>query len=166
MKKYIVITIIIAVGMLSGLSALAATSVALTPAAVNVKAGQTFTVTVTVDPQGVKNYTVELKLNFPADLLQVQSFPFNDQWMALSQAGYYLTDNACSPKCGDGIKTNEETSDNCCKDAGCSTGYKCEQNRCVELLPKLDAAFSQSEIKLLNLINLLENSLNSSILSF
>ena len=62
-------------------------------------------------------------------------------------SGYYLTDNACSPKCGDGIKTNEETSDNCCKDAGCSTGYKCEQNRCVELMPKLDSAFSQSEIK-------------------
>ena len=93
MKKYIVITIIIAAGMLSGLSALAATSVTLTPATVSVKAGQTFTVTVTVDPHGVKNYTVELKLNFPADLLQVQSFPFNDQWMALSQAGYYLTDN-------------------------------------------------------------------------
>lgn len=61
--------------------------------------------------------------------------------------GYYLAGNTCIPKCGDGIKTNEETSNNCCLDAGCSTGYRCEQNKCIELLPKLDATFSQTNTK-------------------
>jgi len=92
MKKYIT-TIIVTVGVLAGVSALAATSINLSPATVNVKAGQTFMVTVSVNPQDVKNYTVKLKLNFPADLLQIQSFAFAGQWMPLSQSGYELTDN-------------------------------------------------------------------------
>ncbi len=93
MKKYFVATIM-AAGMLVGASVLAATSVTLNPASVSVKAGQTFSVSVSADPQGVKNYTVELKLNYPADLLQVQSFTFGSQWMALNQPGYDLIDNA------------------------------------------------------------------------
>jgi hypothetical protein len=92
MKKYFAVTMIVA-GMLIGVSALAATSVTLSPATVSVKAGQTFTVAVLVDPQSVKNYTVELKLNYPADLLQVQSFTFGSQWTPLNQPGYDLTDN-------------------------------------------------------------------------
>lgn len=80
-------------GMLTGVSVLAATSINLSPATINVKTGQTFTVPVSVNPQGVKNYTVELKLNFPADLLQVNSFAFGSQWMAVGQPGYDLIDN-------------------------------------------------------------------------
>jgi len=76
-----------------GVSALAATSINLSPSTVNVSAGQTFTVPVSVNPQGVKNYTVGLKLNYPASLLQVKSFTFGGQWMALSQPGYDLIDN-------------------------------------------------------------------------
>lgn len=80
-------------GMLAGVSVLAATSITLFPSTVSVKAGQTFSVPVSVNPQGVKNYTVELKLNYPADLLSVKSFTFGSQWMALNQPGYDLTDN-------------------------------------------------------------------------
>ena len=93
MKKYFVITTIAVVGILAGVSVLAATSIILTPTTVSVKAGQTFSVPVSVNPQGVKNYTVGLKLNYPADLLQVQSFTFGSQWMALNQPGYDLVDN-------------------------------------------------------------------------
>jgi hypothetical protein len=92
MKKYFTVTMIVA-GILVGVSALAATSVTLTPANVSVKAGQTFIVTVSANPQGVKNYSVELKLNYPASLLQVKSFALGSQWMALSQPGYDLIDN-------------------------------------------------------------------------
>ena len=91
MKKYILITTV--AGVFLGISALAATSITLSPTTVSVSAGQTFTTSVSVNPQGVKNSTVGLKLNYPADLLEVQSFPFDGQWMALSQPGYYLTDN-------------------------------------------------------------------------
>src|SRR3989344_3374018 len=93
MKKYFVITTIAVVGILVGVSVLAATSIILTPTTVSVKAGQTFSVPVSVNPQGVKNYAVGLKLNYPADLLQVQSFTFGSQWMALNQPGYDLVDN-------------------------------------------------------------------------
>ncbi len=72
---------------------LAATSINLSPVNVSVKAGQTFTVGIVANPQGVKNYTVETKLNFPADLLQVQSFVFNAGWMPVTQPGYDLIDN-------------------------------------------------------------------------
>lgn len=81
------------VGILVGVSVLAATSITLTPTTVSVNAGQTFSVPVSVNPQGLKNYTVGIKLNYPADLLQVQSFTFGSQWMALNQPGYDLVDN-------------------------------------------------------------------------
>ena len=45
MKKYFAVTMIV-VGMLMGFSALAATSITLSPTTVSVKAGQTFTVAV------------------------------------------------------------------------------------------------------------------------
>ncbi len=93
MKKYIIAIAMVAAGMLVGVSALAATLITLSPTAVSVKTGQTFTVAVSANPQGVKNYTVEVKLNYPADLLQVKSFTFGSQWMALNQPGYDLIDN-------------------------------------------------------------------------
>lgn len=92
MKKYIAVTMVVA-GILAGVSALAATSITLTPTTVSVKVGETFTVPVSVNSQGVKNYTVGLKLNYPANLLQVKSFTFGDSWMALNQSGYDLIDN-------------------------------------------------------------------------
>jgi len=93
MKKHFVITTMTVVGILVGVSVLAATSITLTPTTVSVNAGQTFSVPVSVNPQGLKNYTVGIKLNYPADLLQVQSFTFGSQWMALNQPGYDLVDN-------------------------------------------------------------------------
>ena len=74
-------------------SALAATGVSFSPTNVSVKQGQTFTLTIGVNPQGVKNYTVKTELRFPADLLEVKSFSFANGWMPLSQTGYDLTDN-------------------------------------------------------------------------
>ena len=73
--------------------ALAATSVSFTPVNVSVRQGQTFTLTIGVNPQGVKNYTAKAELHYPADLLDVKSFTFAPSWMPLAQSGYDLTDN-------------------------------------------------------------------------
>jgi len=73
--------------------ALAATSVSFTPVNVSVRQGQTFTLTIGVNPQGVKNYTAKTELHYPADLLEVKSFTFAPSWMPLAQTGYDLTDN-------------------------------------------------------------------------
>ena len=73
--------------------AFAATSVSFTPVNVSVRQGQTFTLTIGVNPQGAKNYTAKTELRYPADLLEVKSFTFAPSWMPLSQSGYDLTDN-------------------------------------------------------------------------
>ncbi len=73
--------------------AFAATNVSFAPVNVSVRQGQTFTLTVGVNPQGAKNYTAKTELRYPADLLEVKSFTFAPSWMPLSQSGYDLTDN-------------------------------------------------------------------------
>src|SRR3989338_4870342 len=95
MKKFI-FTITAVSGLLFAPTALAATNLILSPANISVKAGQTFTVVITVDPQGVKNSTIKTELDFPAGLLEVRSFAFGGggSWVALNQPGYDLTDNA------------------------------------------------------------------------
>ncbi len=94
MKK-IFLTILISVSALaiSVMPALAATTASLAPTSVSVKEGQSFNLTVSVDPQGVKNYTIKMNVSFPADLLEAKSFNFSSGWMAISQPGYDAIDN-------------------------------------------------------------------------
>lgn len=74
--------------------AFAATIVSFSPGSVSVNPGQSFNLTINVDAQAVKNYTVKVELRFPADLLEINSFTFGASgWMAWNQAGYDLTDN-------------------------------------------------------------------------
>ncbi len=74
--------------------AIAATTVSLSPANVSVTSGKTFNVTISVNPQGIANYTEKIELNYPADVLEVRSFNFGGSWMPLAQSGYDLIDNA------------------------------------------------------------------------
>ncbi|OGZ28847.1 MAG: hypothetical protein A2562_00015 [Candidatus Nealsonbacteria bacterium RIFOXYD1_FULL_39_11] len=71
-----------------------AASVALSPISVSVEKGKTFSVTAVVDPAAAKIYTAKIELSYPADVLEVTSFSFASKWMALSQEGYDLVDNA------------------------------------------------------------------------
>lgn len=73
-------------------SASAATFV-LSPASVSVSNGQEFSVYVSVNPQGTKDYTAKIELEYPASMLEVKSFSFDNAWMPLSQTGYDLIDN-------------------------------------------------------------------------
>ncbi|MBU4368154.1 hypothetical protein KJ575_00335 [Patescibacteria group bacterium] len=93
--KKTLFTVILAMFGVSVLAmpALAATSVSLSPASVNVKAGQRFNAVIAINPQGASNYTVKIELKYPADLLEVKSFNFGSNWMPLSQSGYDLIDN-------------------------------------------------------------------------
>jgi len=76
-----------------GFSASAATVASFSPSNISVAAGQSFNVLVTVNPQGVSDYAEKLEIKYPADILQVNSFTMNSQWLPLSQAGYDLMDN-------------------------------------------------------------------------
>lgn len=93
MKKLLQFGLVSLVVMFGALPVFAGT-LSLTPANVNIRQGQIFNAVVSLNPQGVKNYTVKLELKYPADLLEVKSFTFSDKWMPLSQTGYDLVDNA------------------------------------------------------------------------
>jgi hypothetical protein len=74
-------------------SALAATTAVLSPSAVSTAPGKTFTVSIRVDPKGTANYAEKVVLNYPADLLKVDSFSFGSGWTPLTQSGYDSIDN-------------------------------------------------------------------------
>jgi hypothetical protein len=91
-KKILILTL---VGLVfGGMTVFAATTVSLSPVNVNINEGQNFNLAVSVNPQGVKNYTVKLEIKYPADILEVKSFSFGNNWMPLSQTGYDLLDNS------------------------------------------------------------------------
>jgi hypothetical protein len=95
MKKYLLTILLGAFGMMFfSASVLAATSISFTPVNVSVRQGQSFTLTIGINPRGVKNYTIKTELHYPADILEVKSFTFARNWMPLAQPGYDLIDNA------------------------------------------------------------------------
>lgn len=93
MRK-LLLSISIAVGLTMIASPALAATLNLSSTGVNVAEGETFTLTVSQDPQSEANYTTKIDVSFPADLLEVQSFNFADGWMPLSQSGYDLVDNS------------------------------------------------------------------------
>lgn len=94
MKKTILTITLSALGALILVTpVLATTIVSFSPVSVSIKPGQSFNVSVTVDPQGINNYVEKVELNYPADRLQVNSFTLGSAWMALTQPGYDLIDN-------------------------------------------------------------------------
>lgn len=72
---------------------LAATTVSLSPTSIDIVPEKSFNVSISINPQGVNNYVEKLELNYPADLLRINSFALSSPWMALSQSGYDLIDN-------------------------------------------------------------------------
>jgi len=94
MKKYIITTIAILLGVLLSSSALASTNIFFSPSSVDVISGKTFNLTVYANPNEVKNYTVSLKLKYPADLVEVTGFTQDQAWMPLTQNSYNMIDNS------------------------------------------------------------------------
>lgn len=89
MKKNTLIRSIAIIGVLMFASPLfAATTVSLSPATINVVPGQKFNVVVTVNPSGTNNYAEKIELNYPKDVLEVNSFTFANTWIPLTQSGY------------------------------------------------------------------------------
>ena len=95
MKKTISIIILGILGMIIlATPALAATTISLSPSNITITQGQSFNMSVKIDPQDIKNYTAKIQIQYPAELLEVKSFTFGGGWMMLSQPGYDLIDNA------------------------------------------------------------------------
>jgi len=94
MKKNILTITLATLGLLAFCNiTLAATVVSLSPSSISISPGQSFNVSVSVNPQGINNFVEKIELKYPADILQVNSFTLGSAWMALTQTGYDLTDN-------------------------------------------------------------------------
>ena len=74
-------------------SAQVSTVATLLPSVDTVSAGQSFDLAVMVDPQGTGNYAEKIEVDYPSDILQVNSFTLDKSWMALTQPGYDSIDN-------------------------------------------------------------------------
>ncbi len=72
---------------------MAATTALITPSDVKVAAGQQFNVVIAVNPNGGSDFAEQVKVDFPADLIQVTSFNIGSNWMSLTQPGYDSIDN-------------------------------------------------------------------------
>ena len=70
-----------------------ASSVIFEPNVITVQTGKTFTLPVVIDPLGIPQYTVRLAIVFPPDLLEVTSFAFGENWLAVPQPGYDSINN-------------------------------------------------------------------------
>ncbi len=91
--KFLIIIGLVGVS-LAAYSAFAATSVSLSETDVSVKTGQAFSLKVYVNPIGDTVYTAKVKVDFPAKLVRITSFDFNNKWMPLSQSGYDMINNS------------------------------------------------------------------------
>lgn len=58
-----------------------------------VKKGDVIKLVVSVDSRNNKNYTFKSSIKFPADLVSVHSWQWNDSWMPIVVAGYDSIDN-------------------------------------------------------------------------
>lgn len=76
-----------------GVSHAFASSVVLSPTENTFTPGQSFTMTISVDPATSKIYTSKVALRYPADILEVESFSLSSGWQALTQSGYDLVDS-------------------------------------------------------------------------
>ena len=92
-KKILVFSSVVLGGFLLAGSVWGATTISFSPTSIDVEPGESFNLTISLNPQGIRNYTVKTEVNYPADLLEAKSFNFSGGWMALSQSGYDLIDN-------------------------------------------------------------------------
>jgi len=93
MKKF-TFTIVFGLGVLFWvMPTLTSANVLLSPSNIDTAPGEVFNIIISIDPQGIKNYTAKTELEYSADLLEVKSFNFGSNWMVLFQEGYDLIDN-------------------------------------------------------------------------
>lgn len=74
--------------------ALAETSLLFSSLEVEAQKGEIFKLSITLDPKNEKNYTTKVELNFPANLLELESFNLGSGWIPVSEPGYDVVDNS------------------------------------------------------------------------
>jgi hypothetical protein len=92
-KRILIVAVIAAASAAAGHGVRASTSLSFDPLVVNVKEGQTFRVSIGVNPNGTKDYTVKTSIKFPADLVTLKTWTYAEDWMPLRKSGYDYFNN-------------------------------------------------------------------------
>src|SRR3989344_4257770 len=87
MKQLSILVPVLLISVFFASSALAA-GLSFTPSSGTYDKGQTYSVSIYVNPESDSIYTVKAEVKYPADLLEVKSFSLASGWTALSQPGY------------------------------------------------------------------------------
>ena len=93
LKKTFVIIFTIGILFFTSSAAQASTNLSFYPLKISVKEGQTFRVSINVNPKGIKNYTVKSSIKFPADLVSLKTWTYANDWMPIRKNGYDSFDN-------------------------------------------------------------------------
>lgn len=93
MKKLYIALLLALFGVMAVVGPASAATLQFAPTAFNVNAGESFSVVVSLDPVGTKNYVTKLEASFPANILSVSSFTFGGGWTAIITPEYNITDN-------------------------------------------------------------------------
>jgi hypothetical protein len=89
----VLLSVCVLLAGLAAATAAQASSFIFEPNVVTMQVGKTFALPVVIDPTGFPQYTVRFYITFPPDLLEVTSFDFGPNWLAVPQPGYDSLDN-------------------------------------------------------------------------
>lgn len=70
-----------------------ASFISLESSSKKIKVNETLNVSVYIDPTSSMVYTAQVAVDFPADLVSVESFEYASYWLPITQSNYDLIDN-------------------------------------------------------------------------
>lgn len=70
-----------------------ANSLSLRSSSKTIEPGKTFTLSIYTDSSSIKSFTAQANIDFPADLVSVESFTYASSWFPITQTGYDTIDN-------------------------------------------------------------------------
>lgn len=108
-----IISIVFALALIVASTPAFASTISLSSSNVSVKKGDIVKIIVSADSQGSYNYTFKSSVNFPSDLLSVDSWDWSEGWIPVAQVGYDELDNTNgvivrTAGYGGGIMTSKE----------------------------------------------------------
>ena len=71
-----------------------ANSLSLRSSAKMIEPGKTLTLSIYANSTSAKAFTAQANIDFPADLISIESFTFGSAWFPINQVGYDVIDNA------------------------------------------------------------------------
>jgi len=93
MKKIIKILPIVLVVFFASIGYVSASSFFFSTNKISINEGETFKVVLSINPGDSKIYTVKADIAYPADMLEIMSFNFSDNWIPISAKEYNIIDN-------------------------------------------------------------------------